>query len=105
MEAVKINSYKRAKMKVEALKNFYTHFAVYVLFNSVYILIGADVFTSKPFDFSNWGLYVPGFFWGIGLISHGLYVLWEFRYSSILKKWEERKIRQILEEDNSHFSR
>lgn len=93
-------AYLRAKRKVEILKGFYSHLVVYVLVNAVIIMISANVFNEKEIDFTHWGNYVSAFFWGIGLFFHALYVLYELKINNtFLKRWEERKIKQFLEED------
>ncbi|MDN3724081.1 2TM domain-containing protein [Aequorivita sp. SDUM287046] len=100
METKKSLNYLRAKKKVEALKGFYSHLAVYIIVNTTIILISANVFDSGEVDFADWSNYVTPFFWGFGLISHGLYVFFVVKVrNNFLKQWEERKIKQFLEED------
>ena len=100
METKKSLAYLRARKKVETLKGFYKHLLVYVLINILIILINANVFNNKPIDFLNWTNYLTAFFWGIGLLCHAIHVffLMNFKYN-FLKCWEEKKIREILEND------
>ncbi|WP_026450148.1 2TM domain-containing protein [Aequorivita capsosiphonis] len=101
MESEKSLGYLRAKKKVETLKGFYSHLVVYVLVNTALILVSANVFNDKPIDFSHWSNYLTAFFWGIGLVSHAIYVFFVMNVeNNFLKRWEEKKIREILEEDN-----
>ena len=83
------------------LKGFYNHLAVYIFVNTVIILISANVFSSKEVNFAYWGNYVSTFFWGFGLVAHGLYVFYVLNIeNNIFKRWEEKKIKQFLEEDD-----
>lgn len=100
-EDKKREAYLRAKRKVEILKDFYNHLVVYVLVNVVIILISANVFNDEKVDFAHWSNYVTAFFWGIGLFFHALYVLYEMKINNnFLKRWEEKKIKQFLEDDH-----
>tara|TARA_R110002050_G_scaffold14049_3_gene44708 strand:+ start:69 stop:374 length:306 start_codon:yes stop_codon:yes gene_type:complete len=100
METKKSLAYLRAKRKVEALKAFYSHLTVYVIINTGIILASANVFNSKEINFESWGIYITAFFWGIGLISHGLFTLYIVNFeNSFLKRWEEKKMKQFLEDD------
>ncbi|SRX54994.1 2TM domain-containing protein [Aequorivita sp. CIP111184] len=100
MEAKSSIAYLRAKKKVETLKGFYSHFTVYILVNTGIILVSANVFNDKPIDFADWGNYVTAFFWGFGIVFHALYVFYVMNIeNNIFKRWEEKKIKQFLEED------
>lgn len=100
MEVKRSLSYLRAKKKVEILKHFYNHLAVFIIINTGIILISANVFGKGETDFSDWGIYVTLFFWGIGLISHAIWVFFELYFKNkFLKNWEERKIKEFLEKD------
>ncbi len=100
MESKRSLSYLRARKKVEIIKHFYGHLMVFIIVNTGIILASANVFEKGETDFSNWGNYVTLFFWGIGLLCHALYVAFEFYFhGGFLKRWEERKIKQFLEEE------
>ncbi len=100
METQKSLAYLKAKKKVETLKAFYSHLAVYILVNTGIILVSANVFNSEKIDFDHWSNYVTAFFWGIGLVSHALYVFYVMNIeNNIFKRWEEKKIKQFLDED------
>ncbi len=100
METKRSLSYLRARKKVETLKGFYGHLVVYVLVNSVIILLLANVFSSKEVDFADLGNYATAFFWGFGLVSHALYVFFVLNVkNNFLKRWEEKKIKEFLDED------
>ena len=70
--------YSNAKRRVEDLKAYYWHFAIYVLINL--FLSGAQVvdgITENKFFveiFSDFGMYAVWIIWGIGLAIHTLKV-------------------------------
>ena len=100
METKKSLKYFRAKKKVEALKGFYGHLAVYLIINTVIILVSANVFEKEETDFSRWTIYITPLFWGIGLVSHAIHVFFQlYVKNNFLKRWEEKKMKQFLEED------
>jgi hypothetical protein len=80
----------RAKRRVRAIKGFYIHFLVFVVV--MLILVGVNIAVGPPW----WVLFVlVG--WGIGVLAHALAV---FGHSSRrIAEWEQRKIRQMMEED------
>lgn len=88
--------YLEARKRVKRLKGFYTHVAIYVLVNLLIVFInyqdlkpGESYFQPKNF--------MTLFFWGIGLIAHGLSI---FVPQFILgRNWEERKIRQLMDKE------
>lgn len=93
-------AYLDAKRKVEVLKGFYSHTFFFILINSVIIFYFSKVNAAGKIDFSYWGNYFTLFLWGIGLVSHGLYVLFVFNFKNgRLKRWEEKKLKEILEKD------
>ena len=83
--------YQRAKERVEDLKDFYGHLTAYIIVNVFLVVI--YLFTTFP-GFP-WFLFVT-FFWGIGLVSHGLSVS---KRGIFNKEWEERKIKEYMEEE------
>lgn len=88
--------YDRALHKVKRMKRFYIHALVYVVVNS--ILIIESIQELGP-DESFWDLknFSTVFFWGIGLMAHGLSV---FLPDIIMgKDWEERKVKEFMEKE------
>ncbi|QYS86086.1 2TM domain-containing protein [Flavobacterium oreochromis] len=87
--------YQKAKIKVEKIKGFYSHLVSFICVNVLFIFIN--------FKYSSdhiWFFY-PTLGWGIGLLFHGLKV---YDFSFISKNWEERKIRQFMEEDKKKLN-
>jgi hypothetical protein len=84
----KNESYERAQKRVKEIKSFYGNLISYCLI--IPFLIIVNIITS-PGDL--WFIY-PMLGWGIGLAAHGMGVF------GVGKKWEDKKIREILEKQN-----
>ncbi len=87
-------SYLNAKEKVKKIKGFYIHLLVYIAVNVMIVFV--NIQNLKPgesyFQLEN---FFTAFFWGIGLLAHGLSV---FSPNFILgKDWEEKKIRELMD--------
>jgi hypothetical protein len=79
----------RARRRVAALKGFYIHLFVFVLVLAALTIINAAA--GGPW----WVLWVL-LGWGIGMLAHGLTVFGQS--SRVIADWEERKLRQLLDE-------
>ena len=84
--------YQRAKHKVEAKIGFYIHLAVYVLVNSLLIIINLG--TSPQYIWFKW----PLLGWGIGLFFHGMsiFVFSGKKLKGIKEKMIEKEIKREL---------
>lgn len=83
--------YLRAQERVEKIKGFYVHFAIYLIFVPIFIYLNLKS-TGFP-----WALFPIGG-WGIGVIGHAMET---FNYNPLLgKDWEERKIREFMDRDD-----
>lgn len=79
--------YRKAKAHIEKVKSFYANLTAYLI---VIPLLG--VFNYYTTDFP-WVLF-PAVGWGIGLFGHWASI---FGYHVIFgKHWEERKIRELM---------
>jgi hypothetical protein len=79
----------QAKRRLAALKGFYTHLFVFAV-----VLAGLTIInlaTGGPW----WVLWVL-LGWGIGVIAHALTVFG--RASRLVAGWEERKLKQFMDE-------
>jgi hypothetical protein len=77
-----------AKKRVEELKGFYTHIAVYATFNLFLFMI--DFLSNRE----HWWFYWPLLGWGIPLAIHAVVMFGiEGRFG---KRWEERKLRELV---------
>lgn len=94
-------NYNAAYRRVKKLKGFYSHVKVYIIVNIIIIVssLTRDNFNGGM-DFgglTQWHTYSTAFFWGIGLLAHGLSVFgtnWFFG-----SDWEKRKIQKYMEKD------
>jgi 2TM domain len=84
---------ERAKRQVAAIKGFYIHFFVFVVVMGGLFLLNLAL---KYWADSPWWVQWPFFAWGIGLGAHALAVFGHV--SKRVADWEERKIRQLMEE-------
>jgi hypothetical protein len=83
--------YKRAKKRVNEIKEFYTHLAAFVCVNILVYII--DLTDNGNIDWAYW--VTLG--WGIGVVAHFFSVFGESIFLG--HNWEERKIRQLMDED------
>lgn len=82
-------SYLRAKERVEKLKGFYGNLASYCVVIPILIIINLN----SPHDFQ-W-FWFPMLGWGLGVLFHAFET---FGYG---KSWEEKKIQEILNKQNT----
>ena len=104
MKVSDTDKYKKAKKRVEDIKGFYIHFTIYCTVNFVLLLFATDVLNGlAEMHFPHWGYFTTPFFWGIGLFFHGLKVFGN--KVSILRNWEERKIKEYMDKDKQERER
>lgn len=84
------NSYYRAKLRVKEIKEFYANLASYCIIIPILILINYKTY----WEFQ-W-FWFPMLGWGLGVTFHALSV---FGYGA---RWEEKKIREILEKEQQN---
>lgn len=90
--------YQEALKRVKRIKGFYTHALVYIVINIMIVIVNIQGLKEGEsyFQFHN---FFTAFFWGIGLLAHGLSV---FLPSMVLgNDWEERKIRELMEKEKN----
>lgn len=88
-----LERYKHAKKQVEKIKGFYTHLAVYIL-----VMAGLVYINLKYTPQYLWFLWTL-VSWGIGVLFHAALA---FNFFSFLgKEWEEKKIKQFMDEENN----
>jgi len=103
MENFDKEKFERVQKKVKDIKGFYTHLVVYLVVNIFIILIQLRAFNFEMgnFDITVYGYLSTPFFWGIGLLFHGLYVFQhKFKF---FRDWEERKIKEFMEKEDEEF--
>ena len=109
-----ISSFERAQKRVNKIKGFYNHLAVYVVVNAVLLLAKNDftfyLVNDRVFDqadflaWINWNTYGTLIFWGIGLVVknpflHGLSVFLK-NPKFLGRAWEEKQIQKYMEKDS-----
>ena len=84
--------------RVKRIKGFYVHFLVYVLVNS--FIICGNYFGHKSENEIFWSFetFSTAFFWGIGLVAHGMSVFGRNIFFG--DDWEEKKIQELIEKEN-----
>ena len=89
--------YQEALKRVKKIKGFYSHLLVYVVINSMLIIVNT---VNSSHDFWRWQTFSTAIFWGIGLVAHGLSV---FLPAFMMgKDWEERKIKELMEKEKQN---
>ena len=92
--------YERAEKRVKRIKGFYTHAIVYVVINIMLVIVKIQNLDSRE-SFLQWQNFTTLFFWGIGLLAHGISI---FTPNFMLgKDWEERKIKELMEKDKKSW--
>lgn len=92
------DKYAAAQREVKRLKGFYSHLIVYVFVNIIIVFININNLKvgESYFKMEN---FFTAFFWGIGLMAHGLSVFGRNVFFG--KKWEERKIQELMKRDQN----
>ncbi len=81
--------YLRAQKRVKEIKEFYTHLVCYIVIIPFLVVVNYLTYWEfKWFWFSAIG-------WGIGLSIHA------FMTFGVPSDWEDRKIKEFMEKDNS----
>ena len=93
--------YHEAYKRVKRIKRFYTHLIVYVLVNS-YLLVNQCFESNSSESLYHLHTYSTVFFWGIGLVAHGLSVFGSEIFFGT--NWEERKIKEYIEKDKNQMN-
>lgn len=94
--------YLTAQKRIKDIKGFYWNLFWYAAVNvswlvAVLYLDGEKSFFEYGFWGMGYGLIVNVIFWGIGLFVHWFVVFG--RFYTFSKSWEERKIKQFMEND------
>lgn len=89
------DKYQLAKKRVKKIKGFYTHLAIYCL------VIPIIIFTNLKFEPHFHWFWFSTIGWGIGLFSHWLSVF-GFKMIGLGKNWEEKKIEELMKNQNNN---
>ncbi|MGI9546286.1 MAG: 2TM domain-containing protein [Flavobacteriaceae bacterium] len=103
MENYKEDKLKRAKKRVDELKGFYIHLAVYLAVNA-FIMVNIAMRSYNDSDsFWEFGTFVTPVFWGIGLLFHASHT---FQINPFLgKDWEKKQIQKYMDEDKNEANK
>ncbi|WP_375251981.1 2TM domain-containing protein [Dokdonia donghaensis] len=98
--------YERAKKRVADEKGFYNHLTVYLVINTLLQLFYSGIFFDLHIgEYAPWWVrFTTPFFWGLSLFIHWIYVFKGFRFLKGIRKWEERKIKEFMQEEKEEFS-
>ncbi len=91
--------YELAYKRVKRIKGFYIHALVYVLVNAFTIISAFNRSEKGDEFFSSWQTFSTAFFWGIGLLAHGLSVFGRDLFFGA--DWEEKKIKEFMDQDKN----
>nr|WP_315033408.1 2TM domain-containing protein [uncultured Chryseobacterium sp.] len=85
--------YQQAKKQVERLRAFYMHLFAYLVVNILIVFYNCSQLEPGEtyFQFKN---FFTATLWGIGLVAHAITVF--LPKSNWVKKWEDRKIRDLM---------
>ena len=89
------NRYYRAKERVDKMKEFYAHVISYIGVNT--FLVFLNYYTGWS---HKWFIY-PLIGWGIGLLFHYFEAFGHYPFLS--KNWEEKKIKELMEEEKKEM--
>ncbi len=98
--------YERAKKQVEDEKGWYTHLFIYIVINTLLQLFYGGLFDDGSITgYMPWWVHLTTpFFWGLGLLGHWIKVFKRIRVNTFYKNWEERKIKEFMEEEDEEFA-
>jgi hypothetical protein len=92
------DKYAAAERKVKRLKGFYTHLIVYLCVNVFIVFVNINDLNPDESYFKKENFFTA-FFWGIGLVAHGLSVFGRDLFFG--SDWEERKIQEFMDKDKN----
>lgn len=89
----------RAKKRVEEIKGFYVHLAVYLVVNLLIVTWHVIINQREGEALFQWPMLLTPFFWGIGL---GFHFINTFKVNPFFSKdWEKRKLQEFMEEEEA----
>ncbi|NGY38344.1 2TM domain-containing protein [Flavobacterium sp. XN-5] len=92
--------YNLAYKRVKRIKGFYIHALVYVLVNTFILLSISNSSRVGDAVFWEWQTWNTVFFWGIGLVAHGLSVFGKNIFFGT--NWEQKKIQEFMDKDKEN---
>lgn len=86
-------AYEKAQKRVKEIKGFYSHLITYCL------VIPGIIFVNLRFTPGFYWFWFSALGWGLGLFFHWLGIF-GFRLLGFGKDWEERKIKEFMNQNN-----
>lgn len=107
MKTTTLSKYQKAKLRVDAIRGFYNHLAVFVIINILLyvlrdkftiILINLNGLGNPEFlQWVDWNVFGTTIIWCIVLVIHGINVLGNF--SLFKREWEQRQIKKYMNKE------
>jgi len=95
-------NFKAAKKRVKDIKGFYIHLIVYLFVNIALLVADNNLTQLKDNGVKISNFYTP-IFWGVGLAAHWISVFGPGFFLG--NKWEEKKIKEIMEKDRKRMEK
>ncbi len=92
--------YEEALIRVKKIKAFYFHLVVFIFVNT-YVVIKKMQHIDD--DETMWHAFKLPFFWGIGLLFHGLKTFDLMPFFG--KDWEDRKVKEMMDKEKNQDSK
>lgn len=89
-------AYDAAVKRVKKIKGFYSHLLVYVIVNLLLIVTQVQGLDEGE-SLWQFRVFSTAFFWGIGLVAHGLSVFIPEYFLG--KEWENRNFKAFMDEE------
>ena len=91
--------YLRAKHRVERVRGFYIHMAIYIVINLALIFGLMELWNLDNWSTKFWSLqrFSTAIVWGVGLFIHGVMVFKVPKFFGY--EWEKRKLEQFMNEE------
>ncbi len=87
--------YERAKKRMQKIRGFYVHLAVYLVVNTH--LLATQYIKGLQVENIFWEYFFIPSIWGLALLAHGVNVF--LIDAAFTKKWEEKRILKFMQED------
>ena len=87
---------EKAKKRLDQLKGFYLHLAIYLTINV--IILTNFYFRSLDSNYEFWSIptFFTALFWGVGVLLHGANTFRALPFYT--KKWERKQIEKMMKE-------
>jgi 2TM domain len=89
--------YDMAFRRMKKIKGFYVHLMIYILANTVIIILNTNEAIGNNTVLWSWQTFSTAIFWGVGLVAHWFSVFARDMFFN--QDWEEKKIKQFMEQD------